>query len=133
CDLEAPKHRLLCDACRRMDDARKEVELVAKAKRVSLVDYELDYVFIDDRIVSIDALDEETCVFWAVTAERGIKLVAHDILESECEDRHEDAVDDLDIESLQAVLDAWCAEQNIVTYRARDDLIVDVAVFGGGL
>jgi hypothetical protein len=125
CGSDAPRHWLQCDTCRRADEESKEAEKVSKAKLVSLSDYDQDYVFIGERLVSTDDLDDETGVFWAVSTEHGITLDARDILESACEDRHEDAIDDLDVESLQAALDAWCAEQNICTYRQDDDLIVE--------
>lgn len=62
-----------------------------------------------------DDVDEPTWLF-ACTEERGLKLDAFDILCSVLEDRHEDAIEEVDYGGLQKILDEWCAKQTIVTY-----------------
>jgi len=131
CGGESPRHWLRCDSCRNREEAEKEAKKEANAKRVSLANYSEDHVWIGDELVSVDdvedmAEDGDLGVMWAVTAERGITLSAYDILESACDDLHEDAINDLDVDSLQVALDAWCAEQTICTYWRRDDLIVEI-------
>lgn len=55
---------------------------------------------------------------WGTTCTK-LAIDATDVIESACENLHEDAASDLDVDGLQAILDEWCANQaNTETYSA---------------
>jgi hypothetical protein len=70
--------------------------------------------FIDDWESEHDEDDELPERLW-VTSKREISINAGNVVESACDDLHEDASDNCDYESLQKLLDDWCNSQSGTT------------------
>lgn len=122
-------------------------EVIAKAKEVSETDVktmlyceEFDEYYSDmDEFFdnySNSYADEEYSKpvrLW-VTREEKIHIDASDIAESVCEDLWEDAYDQCNIDSLQNIVDKWCAEQlGTTTYYPcyKEYVVIDWSKYGG--
>ena len=126
-----------CPACHIQHSRERTQKQIDKAKKISWEDWD-DPVYCegieDDYFVDVDELLEvlelipeeerpKPFVVWACS-KRGIELDAESIIERTLEEHHEDAQDDIDVESLQVQLDLWCAKQSVESWFPREDLVV---------
>ena len=139
CGKPLPKGRLKCDCEQQkaIDDEERRIkyqETIAKAKEITVEDLhedtwlydeqtddyfsDIDY-FVDtykdneDFETEEQMLDNLPPVLWLCKSVN-IAIDAYSIIESACEELHEDAIDsisDKDKDELQILLDAWCSKQ----------------------
>jgi hypothetical protein len=106
-------------------DAAKRAKDYADAPKVRLADYLERHpngmlVWNDDRFVSAGTLDsydiegmpDEVWVCDPVE----LNVDASEVIERATEELYEDAADDCDRDSLQALLDDWCKAQNVTSW-----------------
>jgi len=131
CSCGAPLeqyYRLQCDKCSHQKVEDREQARFEKAIKLEIKDYDGPVFWGDEYFNSMeDLLDRAECdgldlpkYVWA-TIPHQLTLDASDIIHQEIEQQemHEDAVDWIDgkdVERLQAFLDVWCKEVNLVSY-----------------
>ena len=98
---------------------KKKEEILLKAKEVDInsvsnmlycEENDEYYSCIDDFFDGWDNKRTQPKVLW-VTEKRELSIDAGSVIESVCEELHEDASDYCDYKSLQKLLDEWCKEQ----------------------
>lgn len=121
CGATCERYRTTCAACVAREDETREAAAIAKATRVSLADYlaetGADAMVCTERLgggehyTHPDDCDEPWA--WACTRMAWPILDAVSIAEGLCEEAeaYEGAIERLDTDSLQTVLDAWQATQ----------------------
>lgn len=121
CGGEVGKYRTICNECiRKRDEAKFD-----GAQKLTIAAYREQHadgmVTDGENFWTVDSyVDDEVYLthprVWFCEPRRGIELDAEDLLENWADDRHEDAVDDLDVRGLQALLDEWCAKQKTCSW-----------------
>jgi len=112
---EARQKELYKKNCKKFEKAAKITEAEAWEKyRCLYIDNIDEYVFdtqgIEDRIEEYELDKSELRVY--ATEEYNLSLDATDVATNACEELHEDAFDNCDIEGLQKLLDEWCEKQD---------------------
>lgn len=124
-------YKLLCSACQGAREAEREKARFEKAEKISIEDYDGPIVWDDEYYDSVDALLDH-CesegldvpeYVWS-TSPQVFSLSAENVIERELElqEMHEDAYDYVGTkakDNLQAYLDVWCKELNLVSYFAN--------------
>ena len=132
CSCGAPLekyYRLLCEKCDRQKQQERVQARFEKATKLEIKDYDGPVFWGEEYFNSIeDLLDraedaglELPQYVWA-TIPHTLAISASDLISQEIEQQemHEDAGDWIDaeaVERLQAFLDVWCKEVNLVSYR----------------
>lgn len=148
CEIPHNSYYSVCDSCRAKREATRKKEKFDKAKHYTLDTvpessceymYSEIYRYNEGYFSDIEEL-EDYCkendiampkYVWGTTVSR-ISMDACSIIESSCEELHEEAgeqIDDRDCKELQNMLDKWCEKQ-----RGTDTYYVDynVAILIGG-
>jgi len=129
CEIPHDSYYVVCDDCRAKREATKEKERFKKAAHYTLENvpqsscqcmYSESYGANNGYFFDIEEL-EEYCnennipmpeYVWGTTVTR-ISMDADSIIESACEELHEDAEDQIDNRvELQEMLDKWCEKQS---------------------
>ena len=126
-----------CSKCRASQEATRAEAKHAKAKKIRLADYELEWVYCDcceeyysdsSELFDRHHDDGTDLPSWAWACEKKIlSLNASDILVNALEDFHEEAYDNIEagaIAKLQVAMDAFCDEQEVTSYYGSDDTAV---------
>lgn len=140
CEIPHNSYYVVCDSCRSKREAVKEKERFNKAKHYTFEDapessyqcmYSEVYGTNEGYFFDLDEL-EEYCqendieipeYVWGTKLTK-ISMDADSIIESACEELHEDAEDQIDDrEELQEILDKWCEKQS-----GTDTYYVDYSV-----
>lgn len=126
CGAEVKRYSSQCDTCWKAERLAKDEERWQAAPKQTIAEYlaEEPDGFVtdgDDGFWDVGSyITDEVYLrhprVWFCEPRRGIKLDAADLLENWADDRHEDAVDDLDTAALQKLLDDWCSKQTTVSW-----------------
>lgn len=130
CGKPAPKGYTICDECRNAAEAAREKALYDKAKKISLDAYEGDWIYSDafgnDGFGLTEEIEDELFVMepknrpryaWACKPFGLKRIDAMDIIENLLEDHHEDAIEEVDVDGLQEVLDKWLKDQSVSSFE----------------
>lgn len=130
CNEPADRPWLKCQSCRDKDAARNAQARYDRAAKVSLLDYEHEYVVLDgdetgrsvEEWLDMDPEDRPEWA-WSVSNIGLPQIDARDVVN--LDDFHEDAHEDLNYDDLQAVLNTWVDRQNQnLTWYQQDGRIV---------
>lgn len=143
CGSKTDRGYSLCQACIKKQDKENEIKTFEKAKKIDLDQYKDDYVNggnfgYDDYIHVSDIEDRiEELIFdgfvkdpnmpvyaFAVRKRYMPRIDAHDLVSNELYDYHEDAIEDVDIDGLQELLDKWVDGQSMESLIADESVIV---------
>jgi hypothetical protein len=146
CGKELSKNYMytLCEKCREKKDKERETARFENAKHVTLDDadksktqmlfnelYKCNNGYFDEIEELIDYCEYynlEIPKYCYGTKSYMISINAEDIVESACEELHEDAIDDIcreDMNELQEFLDKWCEKQTgTTTYMVDYDYAI---------
>lgn len=123
CGAGVKRYHIICGPCGTEAWEAKRADAFEKAVKVSLAEYmkeEFDVVVLDgdEHSTSIgewlDMDDEERPEHANAVKPRDMPQInARDMLGNELCEYHETAVDELDVDALQRLLDAWCAAQSV--------------------
>ena len=121
----------LCDACTRRLRAEREQQAFAAAEKITPEAYGDGMVYLDtqerrasDYFASVaEALEwceadgrPRPAYVWACTT-MAFSMDAESVIDAALDEHHEDARDHInDEKGLQALLDAWCATQHVISY-----------------
>lgn len=132
CGIEIPRksYYCLCESCRKIAKAEEEKKRFEKAVKYKLSECppeKCEMMFSDifghneGYFIGVDELEDycydnniEMPKYCYGTYSRQISFDACSIIESACDDLHEDAIDQIDdasVKELQNFLDAWCEKQ----------------------
>jgi hypothetical protein len=127
-------YRLRCDACLAQMDADKEQKLFEKSKKLTIEEYDgpvywegrsgdMGDGYFSDVEALLDHCESEGMdppdYVWTCDKNE-MKLDAESIIENAVSEMYEDAFDSIPkkaLDSLQAYLDVWCQEVNIVSWH----------------
>lgn len=140
CDSCGQEYKSYCEPCTNKKRFEQEKAVYDKAKKVPYADYGGDMLycehcenFFPDADSFMDGhQEEEEPPSWAwATEEKAFRMNAEDVLYSqlEREEMHEEAFDNIGKEALstfQAMLDAWTATNEIVSYFPDYSVVVDL-------
>jgi len=140
CGKELPRkeNRTVCRECNEKRREKEEAARVAKAERISWKDYDGEFVYLegirshDDYCPTNDLADTLTDFpadkrpkyVWACCEMPLPKPDADDIAEGLTQDMAESAIEDLDTEGLQKVLDKWWAKQTVHSFEPDNKIVV---------
>ncbi|MFH0777869.1 MAG: hypothetical protein V2A71_04475 [Candidatus Eisenbacteria bacterium] len=132
CKCGKPKMKgwSVCETCLKAKDIAEEQARFEKAKHIPFDEYEGEWCYSDahkgsDGYFPIDDLDEILAdmapenrpkYVWACEPFGLDRIDAVDLVSSLLEEHHEDAMDDVDVEGLQKLLDKWVDEQSVTSY-----------------
>jgi hypothetical protein len=136
CQAHLDGWRLDCEACQRKATAERDHKRYAEAERVSLSDYDQPMVYLEqaDKFIRVDELEEEIDEWdgdeplrvYGVH-QRRMSLDADGLIESGCDELHEEAAEEISADGrreLQAALDAWKAEHSPTSYEQDCGVVV---------
>lgn len=124
CGVLTERFWTICKGCRKAKDDAQEQKLIEAATVVQYADYDHGYVCIgDDSFQDVDdwEMDGEPAWAWACKPAEKLRLDAVHVLEGPLQEYHEDAIDSLDVDGLQKLLDDWCEAQHRMTTWFQED------------
>jgi hypothetical protein len=144
-DMGSSPGWICCDECRAKRAELRLKERIAKAKRVPWAEYHQRAVFCeatDEVHFDVDEMQEaivelwvqckvdldEPPIIWGCAVSQ-FKLDADGIVDSELENHHEDAYEEVgqnDRDRLQRMLDKWCKDVDITSYETDYGVIVEL-------